>query len=65
MPIICTMLGVPREDWPLFSDWLRRISKAFGCNAAAHEADILVAWQHLDDYLDAWWPAGADQRPMI
>jgi cytochrome P450 len=53
VPIICVMLGVPREDWPLFSDWLRGISKAFGMTAAAHSADILVAWQHLDEYLDA------------
>jgi cytochrome P450 len=52
VPIICTMLGVPREDWPLFSDWLRGISNAFGMTAAAHEAEILVAWQHLDEYLD-------------
>jgi cytochrome P450 len=52
VPIICVMLGVPREDWPLFSDWLRAISKAFGTTAAAHSADILVAWQHLDEYLD-------------
>jgi cytochrome P450 len=46
------MLGVPREDWPLFSDCLRRISKAFGITVAGYEADILVAWQNLDAYLD-------------
>jgi cytochrome P450 len=53
VPIICTMLGVPREDWPLFSDWLRGISKAFGMTTAAHTTDILIAWQRLDEYLDA------------
>jgi hypothetical protein len=27
---VCTTLGVPREDWDLFSDYLSGISKAFG-----------------------------------
>jgi cytochrome P450 len=52
VPIMCTMLGVPREDWQLFSDCLRCISKAFGITAAAHESDILIAWQKLDRYLE-------------
>ena len=52
VPIICTTLGVPREDWDLFSDCLRGISKAFGVTAAAHAPAILVAWQNLDAYLD-------------
>jgi cytochrome P450 len=52
VPIICTTLGVPREDWDLFSDCLRGISKAFGPTAAAHVTAILEAWQHLDTYLD-------------
>jgi cytochrome P450 len=52
VPIICTMLGVPREDWDLFSDCLRGISKAFTANAAAHTTTILVAWQNVDAYLD-------------
>lgn len=52
VPIICTTLGVPREDWDLFSDGLRGISKAFGGNAAAHTPATLAAWQNLDAYLD-------------
>jgi cytochrome P450 len=52
VPIICTTLGVPREDWDLFSDCLRGISQAFGCNAAAHTLAILAAWHNLDAYLD-------------
>jgi cytochrome P450 len=52
VPIICTRLGVPREDWDLFSEHLRGISKAFGANAASHTAPILMAWQNLDAYLD-------------
>jgi cytochrome P450 len=52
VPIICRMLGVPREDWPLFSEYLRAISKAFGITAARHSSDILIAWRSLDDYLE-------------
>jgi cytochrome P450 len=52
VPIICTTLGVPREDWNLFSDCLRGISKAFGGHAAAHTPAILAAWRNLDAYLD-------------
>lgn len=51
-PIICALLGVPRDDWDLFSDWLRGIAKAFGPTAAAHVTAILEAWHHLDAYLD-------------
>lgn len=52
VPIICALLGVPRDDWDLFSDWLRGIAKAFGPTAAAHVTAILEAWHHLDAYLD-------------
>ena len=54
VPIICTMLGAPREDWPLFSGWLRAISKAFGMTAAPHAANILAAWQHSTDTWTHW-----------
>jgi len=52
VPIICTTLGVPRQDWDLFSEYLRGISKAFGANAASHTSPILAAWHNLDTYLD-------------
>lgn len=52
VPIICALVGVPRDDWDLFSDWLRGIAKAFGPTAAVHSATILEAWHHLDEYLD-------------
>ena len=52
VPIICILLGVPREDWDLFADCLRGISKAFAVTAAAHTPAILGAWQNLDVYLD-------------
>ena len=34
VPIICALLGAPREDWRLFSTWAADISKAFGFNVA-------------------------------
>ena len=30
IPIICALLGAPREDWRLFSTWAGDISKSFG-----------------------------------
>lgn len=52
VPIICVMLGVPREDWNLFSDCLRGISKAFRADPTPFTSTILTAWRSLDDYLD-------------
>lgn len=52
IPIICALLGVPREDWHLFSSWVKDIAKAFGANVAANEPAIVLAWGHLDSYLD-------------
>lgn len=50
--IICALLGVPDEDWRLFSDWADEIMKLFDFNAAADAPAILGAWQQLDDYLE-------------
>ena len=52
IPIICALLGAPREDWRLFSTWAADISKAFGCNVAEEESAILRAWEQLDAYLE-------------
>ena len=52
IPIICELLGAPREDWQLFSGWAADISKAFGGNVAENEAAILEAWEALDGYLE-------------
>jgi cytochrome P450 len=52
IPVICALLGTPRRDWQLFSDWVADISKIFNWNLAADEASILTAWQQLDDYLE-------------
>ena len=46
--IICALLGAPREDWHLFSDWAADAGKAFGVNVVEHEPVILRAWTELD-----------------
>lgn len=52
MPIICALLGAPREDWHLFSLWADDISKVFGANVAEDAPAILRAWDHLEDYVE-------------
>ncbi|HXO49486.1 MAG TPA: cytochrome P450 [Mycobacterium sp.] len=52
IPIICALLGTPRRDWQLFSDWVTDIEKIFDFNLAADQACIVSAWQALDDYLE-------------
>ena len=51
-PVICALLGAPRDDWKLFSDWANDIKKMLDWNLVADEASILNAWQALDDYLE-------------
>ncbi|MDT5260201.1 MAG: hypothetical protein QOD10_5281 [Mycobacterium sp.] len=52
IPVICALLGTPRDDWQLFSDWVTDIKKVFDWNLAADQPSILSAWQALDDYLE-------------
>lgn len=52
VPIICELLGAPRDDWQLFSAWATDISKAFGANVAAEEGAILRAWEQLETYIE-------------
>jgi cytochrome P450 len=51
-PIICVLLGAPREDWQLFSEWAIEISKAFGMCVAAETPAILQAWEQCEEYLE-------------
>jgi cytochrome P450 len=52
IPVICSLLGAPPEDWELFSDWTDDILKAFSWDAAKATPDILTAWDALDAYID-------------
>jgi cytochrome P450 len=51
-PIICALLGAPREDWQLFADWTDDIKKIFDWNVATDGPAILAAWDQLDAYLE-------------
>ncbi len=54
IPIICALLGAPREDWEKFSSWTEDVFKAFGFTADVTEDGpvIMRAWNELDDYVD-------------
>ncbi len=52
IPVICALLGAPREDWPLFSAWADDIKKVLDWNVANDGPAILAACQQLDAYLE-------------
>ncbi|MGE2833683.1 cytochrome P450 [Mycobacterium sp. SMC-4] len=54
IPIICALLGAPRQDWQQFSRWADDIFKivSFDCDLAAEEPAVLTAWDAFDDYID-------------
>lgn len=54
LPIICALLGAPREDWRRFSSWADDVFKAFSftVDLRAVEPVVMRAWRELDDYVD-------------
>jgi cytochrome P450 len=54
VPIICALLGAPREDWQQFSVWADEVFKAFTFVVDVREIEPVVmrAWRQLDDYVD-------------
>jgi cytochrome P450 len=52
IPIICELLGAPRCDWQLFSDWAEDIFKIFAWNVANDEPVIMAACDELDAYIN-------------
>jgi cytochrome P450 len=54
IPIICALIGAPREDWEQFSTWTNDVFKAFsfGGDLSADEAGVMRAWGELDAYVD-------------
>src|SRR6201985_147983 len=54
VPIICALLGAPREDWQRFSLWADDIFQAFCFSADIHalQPAVMRAWGELDDYVD-------------
>ena len=54
VPIICALLGAPREDWQQFSLWADEVFKAFSFTVDVRdvEDDVMRAWWELDAYVD-------------
>lgn len=54
VPIICALLGAPREDWEQFSLWADDIFTAFNMDLTAgiDESLVMHAWNELDEYVD-------------
>jgi len=54
IPVICALLGAPREDWEQFSRWAEDIVKivSFDTNLAEEQFVVLAAWDAFDDYID-------------
>lgn len=51
IPIICELLGAPRSDWKLFSQWATDIFRVFNADLANDLPRIRAAMAELDDYV--------------
>jgi cytochrome P450 len=51
IPIICELLGAPRQDWKLFSGWATDIFRVFNGNFAEDLPAIKKASSELDAYV--------------
>jgi len=53
VPVICALLGAPREDWQQFSVWADDIFKAFTFPFTPDGVpEVMRAWGELDEYVD-------------
>jgi cytochrome P450 len=52
IPIISGLLGAPRQDWQLFSDWADDIFKLLSWNVANDTPVIMAAFDELDAYVE-------------
>ena len=53
VPVICELLGAPKEDWQLFSSWATDIFRIFNQDLANDLPRIRRASEELDDYVRA------------
>jgi cytochrome P450 len=51
IPIICELLGAPKEDWRLFSAWATDIFRIFNNDFANDRGRIETAMAELDEYV--------------
>jgi cytochrome P450 len=52
IPVICELLGAPRQDWRLFSAWADDFFTVFRLDAADHAPAILHSADELGGYID-------------
>jgi len=53
VPVICALLGAPREDWEQFARWADDIFKGLGFTYTPDiEPVVMRAWGELDAYVD-------------
>ncbi len=53
VPVICALIGAPREDWEQFALWTDEVFKAFTFPFSADDVPgVMRAWGELDDYVD-------------
>ena len=50
IPIICELLGAPKEDWKLFSRWASDVLRIFNANLHEDLPIIVQAQDELDEY---------------
>ena len=50
IPIICELLGAPKEDWKLFSRLATDVLRIFGSDLATELPTIMAAQEELDHY---------------
>ena len=62
-PIICTLLGVPRQDWQLFSAWADEIKKMLDWNLVADGPAVAAAWENSTCISKRCWPGGGRILP--
>jgi cytochrome P450 len=53
IPIICELLGAPKEDWKLFSQWATDIFRIFNRDFENDQDKIVKAGEELDAYVEA------------
>ncbi len=53
IPIICELLGAPKEDWKLFSGWATNVFRVFNNDIANDLPAITGALEELDEYVRA------------
>jgi cytochrome P450 len=53
IPIICELLGAPKQDWKLFSAWATDIFRIFNNDIANDLSAIQTAMGELDRYVEA------------